>query len=407
MVTALQSQSAFITAPGVADRPLRVAFYLFVPGGGIGRYTHEMLRHFQHQDDIDAELVCLPGFEWLGEASYHTWPELREIAHPVAWRRRARFLAAQFGNPRRLCRRIRETQVDVVHFSNINHLTFPFWRGMLGRTRVKVASTVHDVRRAKAMISRRYESQQLQAFYRRADALFVHSRAQAEDLLDYASVAEHRVHIVPHGPYDYGPPSAGRVELRRKYHLPQDRQVALFFGNIRDEKNLDRLLRVLPRFRDTLHVVVAGRAASGHRGVGEYRAMAERLGVASAVTFIDRYVADAEIPDLFELCDWAALPYSRQFTSQSGVLNVAAQYRRPVLVSNAPTFAETLEQCDIGVAVDCDDESALAAGVSAIAARLEAGAAFEFDRYAALFGWDENVRRTAAVYRSLVGGAAP
>jgi glycosyltransferase involved in cell wall biosynthesis len=253
------------------------------------------------------------------------------------------------------------------------------------------------------MLWRSYEDRQLQRFYEQADALFVHSQAQADDLLEFARVAPERVHIVPHGAYDYGRPAASREELRERLKWPRDKQVALFFGNVRDDKNLDVMLRALARHRDDLHVVVAGRGVgSPHKPMADYHRLAEELGLIANVTFDERYISDAEIPDLFEACDWVALPYSRSFTSQSGVLNVAVSYRRPVLLSATPTFVETLSQADVGILAPPDDVEGLTAGIGDMIAAVGACRTFDFDEYLRLFGWETNVRITCEVYRSLV-----
>lgn len=387
------------------SQPLRVLFYLFFPGGGIARYTHELLKHMNSTDELNVELVCLPTYRWLAKATYPVSPVLRAIEHRISWRRKARFLVAQITNPHRLCRRIRSTDADVVHLCNINHLTFPIWKGPFTKTGAKVVATVHDVRRASGILNRRFEASQLQRFYRWADGLFVHSRAQAEDLAAFADVDKAKIHIVPHGPYDYGGPAGERDELRERYGLPRNKQIALFFGNIRDEKNLDLLLRILPRFQDQLHLVVAGRAgAKGHRRTSDYRRLTQALSLEKSVTFFDHYVPDEAVSDFFELCDWVALPYSGTFTSQSGVLNVAMWYRRPVLISSAPTFEETLRPFDIGVMVEPDDPAALTSGIRSIQSRVRNAYVHKFDRYLSAFGWRENVARTVAVYRSLANG---
>ena len=388
-----------------SERPLRVLFYLFFPGGGIGRYTHELLKHLGRTEEIEAELACLPSYPWLADAEYATWPQLREIGHATAIRRRARFLVGQVVNPLRLVRRAAERRADVVHLSNINHLTLPLWRAKLAGSGARVAATVHDVRRAKAILNRRYESRQLRRFYESADALFVHSRSQADELMDFASVSQSRVHVVPHGPYDYGATRLSRDEARKKYGWPPDRQIALFFGSVRDDKNLELLLRVLPGFRDRLHLVVAGRGAGRpHKPMEYYRRIVQELDLGGSVSFLDRYIPDAAVPEVFTACDWVALPYSRAFTSQSGVLNVAAQYCRPVLISAAPTLAETIGRCDVGIAVEPESPDALREGIAAIQLRIEQGYAHEFERYRREFGWEENAARTAAVYRALCFG---
>ncbi|MFO1092546.1 MAG: glycosyltransferase [Planctomycetaceae bacterium] len=379
-------------------------WYLFFPGSGIGRYTHAILQQFQQVEDVEAELVCLPSYEWLQSADYRIWPGLRVFTHSNPVRRKLRFVAAQAINPARLWRRVREQRADVVHLSNINHLTYPLWRRWLEESGARVVATAHDVRRAKAMVSRAYEDRQLQQFYRRADALFVHSRAQLKDLVDFAKVPEERIHIVPHGPYNYGQPSADQQELRQRLGWPIDKQVALFFGNIRDDKNLGLMLEALRPYRDEVHLVVAGRVAGdAHKTVADYSEMAQRLGLTEAVTFDNRYISDAEIPDLFTACDWAALPYSRRFTSQSGVLNVAVSYQRPVLISATPTFVETLERAEVGLLAEPDDVETLRSGIGRMITAVVAGREFAFAEYERQFGWEANVRITRDVYRSLCG----
>jgi glycosyltransferase involved in cell wall biosynthesis len=311
-------------------------------------------------------------------------------------------LIGQFANPARLFRRARKTNADIVHLSNINHLTFDWWKRSANAGPFRIAATVHDVRRAKAMLNRRYEDRQLKRFYQRADALFVHSRAQARELQEFAEIPDQRIHLVPHGPYDYGRPSAEPLELRSRFGLPRAKQIALAFGNIRDDKNLDLLIRSWPRFSQDVHLVVAGRGDGGvHKPVGHYKALVESLSLTQSVTFLDRYIPDEMVADLFAASDWVALPYSRAFTSQSGVLNVAVCYNRPVVASRTTTLNETLEQCDIGVGVEPDDGAALIAGIERLQARLRDGHQHEFERYRRDFSWAEAARRTLAVYASL------
>lgn len=402
----VRPQEAF-ARPVAPREALQVLMYFYFPGSGIGRYTHELLGRLVQFDDIRPELVCLPGFEWRTQARYPVWPHLQEISHPAAWRRRWRFLVAQFVHPYQLLRHAAGTHAEVVHLATFNHLTFPLWRRLTGPKRPAIAATVHDIHRATPFVSHAYEDRQLRRFYRDADALFVHSRSQAAELQNFADVDPERICLVPHGPYDYGPPSAVQDELRARLKLPRDKQVALFFGNIRDDKNLDLLLQIWPKFRDDTHLLVAGRGAGGgNRPVTHYRSLVDKLSLAESVTFIDRYIGEAEIPDLFAACDWVALPYSRRFTSQSGVLNVAVAYGRPVVASGAPTFSETLEACDIGVLVDADDGDALAAGIERLRERIVRHHVHDFDRYRREFSWEENARRTVDVYRTLASRRA-
>jgi len=383
---------------------LRVLHYIFFPKGGIARYTHELLEYLHRDPELEMELACPAEFDWAKHANYHVWSDFRSIEHPQPWIRRMRFLRAQWANPRLACGRAIETNADIIHFQNINHFSYPLWRGAMQRTGAKLVITVHDVRRQKAILIRQYEDAQLRRMYREADALFVHAENQRQELGEFAGIPPEKVTIVSHGVYGYGPPSTDRAELRRKLGVPEGAQVALFFGHVRDDKNLDLLLRVLPRHTPNLYILIAGpHGAKGQKPLEFYQQLSRDLDVADYVNFVGSYVPDDEVADLFGVCDWVALPYSRRFTSQSGVLNVAAEYHRPVLVTAAPTLGETIRACDIGVLVEPDDLEALNAGVHEIRARIEQGHRHHFEEYARIFGWEESARRTKEVYRRLTG----
>ena len=379
-------------------RPLRVGFYIFFPGGGIGRYTHHLMKTMGQRSGVEVEAICTPDYKWAHADEYATWDGLASISHDIPTLRRWRFLKGQFVNPKRAIEHAGSAGLDVLHLANINHLSFPYWRPKIADTGVKVVASAHDVKRQKSIISRRWEDRQLKAFYRFADALFVHSDYQANELAAFAEVARNKIHVVPHGLYAHGSVEASRATLRTKWELPLDRRVALFFGKIRDEKNLDGLLRALSITEQSLHLVVAGREDGNHRGIDQYRRLADDLDVLHQVTFIPRYIEDTEVAELFVASDWVALPYVDVFTSQSGVLNVAAHYERPVLVGTAPVLQETVQACDIGTACSEKEAEDLAEGIDTMHERLKNGHNYAFEEYRQRFGWDENVRRTIEVY---------
>lgn len=382
-------------------RPLRVGFYIFFPGGGIGRYTHKLMESMGCRSEVEVEAICTSDYKWTHSDGYATWDGLASISHDIPTLRRWRFLKGQFVNPVRAIDHAESRGLDVLHLANINHLTFPYWRPKIEKTGVRVAASAHDVKRQKSMISRRWEDRQLKAFYRFAGALFVHSDYQARELVEFADVPRERIHVVPHGPYAHGSVEDASTALRRKWGIPSDQRVALFFGKIRDEKNLDGLLRALHLTEQPLHLIVAGREDGNHRGIDHYRQLANDLDVANQVTFIPRFIEDAEVAELFVASDWVALPYEDVFTSQSGVLNVATHYERPVLAGSAPVLQETVQACDIGIACSGEKPEDLSAGIDAMHERLEGEHDHAFEDYRRRFSWDENVRRTIDVYEEL------
>ncbi|WP_347244262.1 glycosyltransferase family 4 protein, partial [Thermogutta sp.] len=245
-----------------SERPVRVLHYFAFPGGGIGRYVHELLTRMIKEPGLEVELACIPSYHYLKEATYPIWPGLRDITHPVPIRRRLRFGINLFVNPLRAIAHARAWEADILHLSTIPHVTFAIWSRALKKAGIKLVATAHDVRRSQGLIWYKYEIEQLKRLYRACAAIFVHSEYQKKDIIDFAGVSADRVFIVQHGPNYHGPPEADKETLRRRYGIPVNKQVALFFGDIRPDKNLDLFLQAMVPFKDRLHLVVAGQPKS-------------------------------------------------------------------------------------------------------------------------------------------------
>ena len=388
----------------IIEKPIKVGFYQFFPGGGIGRYTHELLLRMAKITELHVELIASSDYHWNGTGEYAIWYGLKTLSHSIPFIRRLRFLTQQFINPHRAIQHATLNSIDVLHLANINHLSFPFWRKEIERSNFNVVATAHDVKRQKSIINKTWEVKQLQNFYQFADALFVHSQYQAEELIEFADLEPNKIVIVPHGIYPHADISESKTSLRKKYDLPHNRQVALFFGQIRDEKNLDGLLRAYSLIEKPPHLVVAGQLGSSHKNIRYYLKLIESLGLINNVTFLPRFIDNLEVGELFTACDWVALPYYSSFSSQSGVLNTAIFYNRPVLASSAPVLKQTIETVDVGTFFEGDAPSDIVQGIEKITQLIAHSHQFEFDRYQRLFSWDKNVSLTLETYKNLLLG---
>ncbi len=387
-----------------SDPRLKVLFYQFFPGGGIGRYTNELASALQSTEKIDVEVACSPDYAYRDTAPYAVYPHLASISHSIAPLRRLRFLLAQGLSPATVLARAREQKVDIVHFSNINHLTYRFWRQRVKRESFRVVATVHDVRRQKAILNRVWEERGLQSFYRDADALLVHSQRQVDDLLEFASPHPSRIHIVPHGPYAYPEPGAKRDQIRGVFGVPRERTVGLCFGMVRDDKNVSELLAAQARIvQERPFIVVAGKMpSSGSCSEESLRRKVVSLGLEEDVLFLNRFIEDDEVGQLYRCADFACLTYKRDFTSQSGVLNVAMHFDCPVLATPAPTLAETVSGYKIGCLCKGDLAPDIAAGLKGLLGRLNQREEFDFEGYRRAHSWQENANQTLDVYRQII-----
>lgn len=382
--------------------PVRVLHYFAFPGGGIGRYVHELLTRLRDQPGVEVELACIPSYHYLQQATYPTWPGLRDITHPVPFRRRMRFAINLLVNPVRAIKRAQLTGAQILHLSTIPHVTFALWSRKLKKAGLRLVATAHDVRRSQGLICYPYEIEQLKRLYRACDALFVHSEYQKKDLIDFAGVSEDKIHIVPHGPSYHGPPQGDKMTLRKRYGVPLDKQVALFFGDIRPDKNLDLFLQAMVPYKDRLFLVVAGQAKRG-TSISQLKSLANELGLHEDVhvKWMTYYIPYEEVPNLFTLADWLALPYSRSFTSQSGVLNIAIPYNLPVLASDLPTIGEPVRRYKIGTTVAPDSVQELSRGIANMLNNTSTFYTDGFQKVAQISSWDTNVSITSSVYLTL------
>lgn len=402
MLTALACNRPQLRTAFSIRKKAKVLFYLFFPAGGIGKYTHQQLEELVHNEDLEIEVACLPNYQWRENDSYRTWPGLLGISHRIAPIRKLRFLMGQFINPRRLIHRAMHKQADIIHICNINYLSFPAWEGLLDAWQGKLVCTAHDIRRRVSILNRRWEEKQLQRFYRRCDAVFVHSEQQKQELQSFADVSSSKIYVVPHGPHAYPALNQqGSDALRQRLNVPLDRQVALFFGFIRPDKNLDGFIRAMAiAGEQRLHLLVAGNtAAQGDAYLQQCRALAKQQGLEGQMSFDVRYITDEEVPHWFGLCDWVLSTHGPEFSSQSGVLNLAAYYQKPVLATPSASIQELLGDVDIGVLCDGFSDEEIAGGIRSIVARLNGGDRFDFEGYRERYSWVRNAELTHQVYR--------
>ena len=291
-------------------------------------YTVEVLRALGCMDNLRTFLICSPEFEWQSIKGVHSLPVLQGLGHPWSVLRRAKFLTAQWRNPTKLIRAAEQEHIQVIHLQSYHHLSFGQWKESAKRSGVKWVISAHDVKRDVAILHKGWEDERLKASYRFADAILVHSSYQKEELIDFAQVAASKIHLVPHGPYEYAVPSDSREAIRSSLRIPEQSDVALFFGQIRNDKNLESFLEALASAQTGTHLLVAGQPGGRHQAADYYRKLTEELGIGDRVHFFFGHIPAEEVGIYFKAADWVVLPYKESFTSQSGVLNIAAQFDR-------------------------------------------------------------------------------
>jgi glycosyltransferase involved in cell wall biosynthesis len=231
----------------------------------------------------------------------------------------------------------------------------------------------------------------------RMDAVIVHSEHGAARLRDELGLAAERVHVIPHGAFDY------LTRLPHERPLPPELAavegpVVLFFGLLRPYKGIDVLI-------DAFHDVGGAElwvVGMPRMPLEPLRALASEI--RGRVRFIPRFVDDDEIPAYFRRADIVALPYRE--IDQSGVLYTSLAFGKPIVVSDVGGFGEIAAE-GVVQAVPPNAPRALAASLQQLLdepterERLAAAAA---EAAAGRYSWDWVARRTLTLYRELLDG---
>jgi glycosyltransferase involved in cell wall biosynthesis len=121
------------------------------------------------------------------------------------------------------------------------------------------------------------------------------------------------------------------------------------------------------------------------------------------VEFIDRFVADEEIPGLFAKSSLLVLPYVN-FNAQSGVLHDALAWGLPVVGTDVGAIGTSIREWRIGEVVAPNNAEQLAAGILRM---------FEPERYAERMSgierarqelsWERTAETTINGYKTVIG----
>jgi glycosyltransferase involved in cell wall biosynthesis len=198
---------------------------------------------------------------------------------------------------------------------------------------------------------------------RLAHSFVVHSEYDRGLLQRHYDLEKRPVVLIPHGPYDHY-----QLTSREQGHriVPASCCNLLFFGLIRPYKGLDDLIRAF----DTLledeigryWLTIVGETWEGWTVPAD---LINRSQHRDRITFVNRYVSDAEAVEFFAGADAVVLPYRR--SSASGPLHIAMSCGLPVVVTRVGCMIEAVASYDGAILVSPDDPTALQSGLLQVA----------------------------------------
>jgi glycosyltransferase involved in cell wall biosynthesis len=284
---------------------------------------------------------------------------------------------------RRLTRRLKELEPDVVH---VQWLSLPRvdvrWLQSVAASRPTVFTAHHALPRddgAGVEVRRRV--------YDIVRRVIVHSCRGVDDLAALG-VDRARIAYIPHAVFE----ADGDVEP-----TPPCGSTLLFFGLLRAYKGIDVLLRALAHMPDA-RLVVAGDPLDP---VEPLQHLARELRVEARVEWRLGFLPDDEVAALMRDSAIIVLPYRR--TDASGVLATAIGHGRPAVVTDVGSLGETVREFDAGEVVQPGDERALAEACMRLLEPERLAAAFEGTRAARkALTWDAAALAHERVYEAIL-----
>jgi glycosyltransferase involved in cell wall biosynthesis len=360
---------------------------------GIGTYIRNILAELPRLDQSTEFIVlCQPQEQDLG--SQPLGPNFRTVFEPA----RPYTIREQLSLPFALARE----RVQLLHEP---HYVLPFL------TRCRSVVTIHDCIHLRFpqylpnRLAHPYARMSMWVATRKADRILTVSEASKRDILHFFDIPAERITVVPNAIDErfLAVPDEEQVErVRQRYQL--DHPFALYVGNIKPHKNIERLIEAFARARANglgdLRLIIIGDELSRYPGLrqGMHRHRLEKYVRFFGFQPIERLSVFYRLAQVFvfpSLYEGFGLPPLEAMACGT-----------PVVTSNVSSMPEV--SGGAAVLVNPTDADAIADGLLSAATNstLRADLVKKGLARAREFSWAESVRRIHGIYMEVLGKAS-
>ena len=292
---------------------------------------------------------------------------------------------------------------EVVHFQWLPFLEFssleiPYMRLLqwfLPKTRI--VHTIHNVfPHGTSQTTRREEyRKRMMRIDKSVDHYIVHTESTKNEVEKLFDIDKNRITVIPHGIF-----KPNYALGQHEFSADNEKKTIIFYGINRRNKGADILIdavRQLPdEYKKQVCVLIAGKTSK------EYlNELQSKVGDAD-VTFRPTFIPDNDLYETIENADYIALPYRE--ISQSGVLLLALYFRKLLLISDLPSFRETLK----GFTPDMFFETEDAKSMSELIVRMLSGEVDTkkelkvIDSLNEVYTWENSAKKTLDICNMLI-----
>lgn len=341
---------------------------------GIAKHSTQVARALSTQANTSVSVYSFnrlyPRFLFPGESDKDEGSEYCEVGavfsldtlNPLTWRT--------------MVKRMVINEIDVAIFPAWTFFVAPCLGWIAKQCQKKGIKTLSIVHNAMDHEQGGWKNRLMSYQLTQHDGFICHNKELAEDVRTMVQNAN--IEITPHPIFDQYPASQISLPKRAKVEL-------LFFGIIREYKGLDLLLQAIQSLKHKdIFLSVVGECWTD---IKYFKDMAQTLGIANKVEFVDRYVSDSEAADYFARADAVALPY-RSMTG-TGVIPLAYHYGKPVITTNLSAFSDVVVDGETGFIADEVSSQALSKAINQfIEIRQQRDFDLDIAEYRKSFTWE-------------------
>lgn len=247
---------------------------------------------------------------------------------------------------------------DVLHteWYTFSPIDYYFIEKFKKKYNIKYVATIHDI---LPFNQKFYDTTFHKKLYNLADSIILQAPENIKRFAKLFPESKEKAIMIPHGHMLDYVEEATKRESRRLLSISEDKIVFLFFGQIKKVKGIDVLLRALVLLKEKypeLYVVIAGSVWKSD--FTNCQEIIDKYDLSKYLKVDIRYIPNEEVKYFYAASDVCVLPYTDVY--QSGVIQLAYGYRKPVVSSDLPAFTQFVEEGITGFVSEAGNAKSLA-----------------------------------------------
>jgi len=311
--------------------------------------------------------------------------------------RQLHFLYRSFVNPWRFYKFLKKQQDAIVVFNDFDQLSSFLWSFFFKKLKRRhlFGVILHDPDRDRYFPKKEISVYTMKKVMSVMDVAFHHGYIPVKS---YYSETLRKVEI-PHGIYTPAPVDTSFQSLlqeqKGKYNLIG------ILGNIRDEKNYELIIESLKDLPNT-KLLIAGAPANSSINTQIYRDKITQEGLEERVIWVEKFLTDNELAAAITVCDLISLYYKKTFTSQSGILNLIAPFKKRLIVSNVESsLKQVVFRYQIGVLVEPDNKYAFIEAAKDLLVNEQQLFDAKWIKYLNDHSWENNIKTITQTFETV------